>query len=296
MDARTTRIVARALLAGCARTVLVTLAGLLVWSVLPLALGWQPTVVMSGSMEPRIMTGDVVVTRQVPAAGLRVGQVLRVDDPAHPGRELLHRYDHATADGDLVLRGDANAHADSTPVAPAHVHGVGVLRIPWIGRPAVWAAQGRYLPLTLVGLVLITLLSAARIPSDRADADPPTPPGADGPPMRPAGPGEAERASASDREAPVAAATLATAFAVALLVGVGTPASAVFTDATHSAATFTAAPQFERPSPAWVQPTGAHDAYPAGAVVSYQGGVYRSVINANVWSPSEYPPGWERID
>ena len=43
---------------------------------------------------------------------------------------------------------------------------------------------------------------------------------------------------------------------------------------------------------AWVQPTGAHDAYPLGAKVTYNGRVYESKIPANVWSPAVYPAGW----
>lgn len=45
----------------------------------------------------------------------------------------------------------------------------------------------------------------------------------------------------------------------------------------------------------WVQPTGAHDAYQAGDVVSFAGRVYRSLIDSNVWSPSAYPRGWEKV-
>lgn len=37
--------------------------------------------------------------------------------------------------------------------------------------------------------------------------------------------------------------------------------------------------------PAWVQPLGAHDAYALGALVTYQGQVWRSTITANVWPP-----------
>ena len=42
----------------------------------------------------------------------------------------------------------------------------------------------------------------------------------------------------------------------------------------------------------WVQPTGAHDAYPLGARVTFNGRVYESKIPANVWSPVAYPAGW----
>ncbi len=45
----------------------------------------------------------------------------------------------------------------------------------------------------------------------------------------------------------------------------------------------------------WKQPTGAHDAYTLGAVVSYNGATYRSTIPANVWAPDAYPAGWEVI-
>ena len=37
--------------------------------------------------------------------------------------------------------------------------------------------------------------------------------------------------------------------------------------------------------PDWVQPTGAHDAYPAGRIVQHNGVLYRSLIAANVWEP-----------
>lgn len=50
-------------------------------------------------------------------------------------------------------------------------------------------------------------------------------------------------------------------------------------------------------SPAeWVRPTGAHDAYKKGDVVAFEGYLYRSLIDANVYSPSEYPAGWKRAE
>lgn len=47
--------------------------------------------------------------------------------------------------------------------------------------------------------------------------------------------------------------------------------------------------------PDWVQPTGAHDAYNIGDRVTFNGQVYESLINANVWSPADYPQGWQLI-
>lgn len=47
--------------------------------------------------------------------------------------------------------------------------------------------------------------------------------------------------------------------------------------------------------PVWSQPTGAHDAYNKGDIVNYNGALYRSVIDDNVYSPDAYPAGWEVV-
>lgn len=48
--------------------------------------------------------------------------------------------------------------------------------------------------------------------------------------------------------------------------------------------------------PEFVQPTGAHDAYNKGDKVSFNGKIYESLIDANVYSPSAYPLGWQEVD
>lgn len=45
--------------------------------------------------------------------------------------------------------------------------------------------------------------------------------------------------------------------------------------------------------PIWSQPTGAHDAYNTGDVVDYNGTLYKSLIDGNVYAPDAYPAGWE---
>ena len=47
--------------------------------------------------------------------------------------------------------------------------------------------------------------------------------------------------------------------------------------------------------PAWVQPTGSHDAYSIGDKVVFEGQTYESLIDANTWSPTAYPQGWKLI-
>nr|DAD70668.1 MAG TPA: ChiA1-BD-binding domain protein [Siphoviridae sp. ctKcB20] len=45
--------------------------------------------------------------------------------------------------------------------------------------------------------------------------------------------------------------------------------------------------------PIWTQPLCAVDAYNLGDIVSYNGKLYKSIINANVWALDVYPAGWE---
>ena len=44
--------------------------------------------------------------------------------------------------------------------------------------------------------------------------------------------------------------------------------------------------------PIWTQPLGATDAYMTGDRVDYNGVIYESTIDNNVWSPEAYPQGW----
>lgn len=46
--------------------------------------------------------------------------------------------------------------------------------------------------------------------------------------------------------------------------------------------------------PEWVQPSGAHDAYKTGDRVLYQGKVYESTMDGNVWAPDV--TGWIEVD
>ncbi|MBQ4018047.1 MAG: hypothetical protein II605_02260 [Paludibacteraceae bacterium] len=51
--------------------------------------------------------------------------------------------------------------------------------------------------------------------------------------------------------------------------------------------------------PVWKQPTGTQDAYNTGDKVHYpdaDSAVYESLIDANVWSPADYPQGWKLVE
>lgn len=48
-------------------------------------------------------------------------------------------------------------------------------------------------------------------------------------------------------------------------------------------------------APEYVQPTGAHDAYQPGELVSFEGRVWRCLVADCAWSPAAYPQAWEEV-
>lgn len=158
---RTTVLVSRA--SSVSRTVvavvLVALVGLVFWALAPLVAGFEGHVVVSGSMAPRLVPGDVVLTRELPVQQLQPGQVLLFPDPERPDRLLLHRLVSFDAEGELVTRGDANQSNDSTHVPADSVIGQAQLRIPYVGLPAYWRVQGQWAHIGLVA----GLLAAASV-------------------------------------------------------------------------------------------------------------------------------------
>ncbi|MDT0116989.1 S24/S26 family peptidase [Microbacterium sp. PRF11] len=164
---------------AAARAIVTLIVTLGFWAAAPLILGWMPTTVMTASMSPAIEVGDVVVARPVPREALVAGRVVLATDPDWPDRLRLHRIAALDDRGDLVTKGDANPSADSSPLHPDAVHGVGVLRVPFVGLPIVWVRSGDVVPLAACVLAFAGCLALALRRGDEdeeTDADHPPPP------------------------------------------------------------------------------------------------------------------------
>lgn len=99
--------------------------------------GMQPVAITSGSMEPALAVGDVVLL-DPPGAELAVGEV--VTFRRSDGGLVTHRIVGIDGEGMLTTRGDANADPDARAVAPDDVVGIGGLAVPLAGLPAHWLA------------------------------------------------------------------------------------------------------------------------------------------------------------
>jgi signal peptidase I len=143
------------LAATAARLYLGVLLSFAVIAVLPALAGWQASVVRSGSMEPHISTGDVVV---VAGFGnddpVPVGGVVRFASPAEAepdgqAKARLHRVVGVNTDGTFITAGDANADVDSMPLRRDQIIGQPGLLVPSIGLPGLWLDTGNLAALAL---------------------------------------------------------------------------------------------------------------------------------------------------
>ena len=158
-------------------------ACLVVWVlVVRLLVGWSPMVITTGSMQPAINPGDLVMAC-APAdggLGLEVGTVITFADPNRPGGLMTHRIARVNDDGSYQTRGDANTVADSFEVEPGDIDGVGRLLIPAVGLPRIWIDQGDVLLLGVWALGTLLALWAALRPARPTRATRPTEGSVDG--------------------------------------------------------------------------------------------------------------------
>ena len=79
-----------------------------------LVMGYRPVAVISGSMEPGISEGDVVLYQPHRLSGIGEGTVIVFDDPTIDGGTVIHRVVATDPDtGWLQTKGDANTTPDS---------------------------------------------------------------------------------------------------------------------------------------------------------------------------------------
>ena len=147
--------------AGTVSMLILSMAGSLsLWIALPWGfLGWSPTLVTTGSMEPLVTPGDIVMIRPVTPEELTPNSVV-LYDRADTGR-VLHRILEQLPDGTFRTGGDANSVPDSEPVRLAEIEGAAVLAVPWIGRPSLWLHEERTAAVAVAAVALLVMLRLA---------------------------------------------------------------------------------------------------------------------------------------
>ena len=92
---------------------------------LPGIFGIKPAVVLSGSMEPTIKIGDLILVHSVDSTSLKKGDVVCY---LYSGKAVTHRILEITQDAEgriqYVTQGDANNVRDDQAVRPEQIQGI----------------------------------------------------------------------------------------------------------------------------------------------------------------------------
>ncbi|MCL2779901.1 MAG: signal peptidase I [Actinomycetia bacterium] len=142
--------------AGAALMIALTISLVAVASaifVVPRVVGGTSLTVLTGSMQPTLKPGDVVVVRGVApkdvCQDVKVGQIItflpKPDDPTLITHRVVSKTIGAFDDGTscrLTTRGDANS-ADDEPISPIQVRGAFMYGVPKLGWARQWISDHR---------------------------------------------------------------------------------------------------------------------------------------------------------
>lgn len=117
--------------------------------------GYCPLIVLTGSMEPEISSGDMIIVKQIDSADVKEKDVIAFFDPDGNGQSILtHRVVGITEkDGQraFITKGDANNGEDRLPAEADSLVGIYMFRIPGLGNVAMFMQ-------TTAGLIVCVVL------------------------------------------------------------------------------------------------------------------------------------------
>lgn len=125
----------------------------------PSIFGYKPFIVLSGSMQPNIMVGDLVLVKNVDAKELKVNDVIAFRD----GDKIVttHRIvdtDTSTGEKCFVTKGDSNNTKDEKLVCKNKIEGKMVKRIPKLGKAVNFIQQPLGFIIMMMTIFIIGLI------------------------------------------------------------------------------------------------------------------------------------------
>ncbi len=119
-------------------------------------LGFRAYNVLSGSMEPELSKGDLVIVKAVPAEELQTGDIVTYYPTDEVGTTVTHRVVNTLMkDGQVLIETKGDAVDQTDPMFPGDaVIGVVVFHVPLLGAAVAWIQT--HLVLSIGAVVLVT--------------------------------------------------------------------------------------------------------------------------------------------
>lgn len=122
---------------------------------IPSFLGYKPFIVLSGSMEPTINTGDLAISKEVDTKTLKVGDIISFK--IKENIVVTHRIvEITTQDGETayITKGDNNYENDQNPVRASSVEGIYIKKLDGMGNFAMFLQK----PIGFITVAAIPLI------------------------------------------------------------------------------------------------------------------------------------------
>jgi signal peptidase len=145
-------------------TAIAVIAILLLISVFPITGNFKVLAVLSGSMEPSVHTGSIVVVK--PSEFYKIGDVItfgKISKRNTPTTHRINEVKNSTSTGlTYITKGDANNAPDLKEVRPTEIVGKEILTIPYVGYAINTAKKPWGFALIIIVPALLVIFDEAK--------------------------------------------------------------------------------------------------------------------------------------
>lgn len=122
----------------------------------PSVFGFKPFIVLSGSMEGKILKGDLIITKIIDPETLKINDIIAFRDAQ--GTVTTHRIiDEVDRNGEryFITKGDNNNTQDQNLVSLEDVEGIYVIRIPGVGSMMKSLSEPTTIMIIVLGITIL---------------------------------------------------------------------------------------------------------------------------------------------
>ena len=138
----------------------------------PSFFGWKPFIVLSGSMETEIKTGDIVVVKETDTSTLKENDVIAFREDNIVITHRIIKIENVNGETHYITKGDNNTSTDKGFVIPSQVEGIYKFRIARVGNMAMFIQTPVGIIVCLsIPIIILLLLQSFNSKEDERNAE-----------------------------------------------------------------------------------------------------------------------------